>query len=193
MEIVTKSEISYITDNDFDELIRLHSEYLNYGDGIRPHFEQILDNPDNIALKYEVDGDLAGLIIYTKGVELSGGHADIAEKLIELSGGENTYTGDAVLVRKRYRSLGIADKLCLAAIEELKKKKVRYIVHELWVLPDGRVPAKRMCENFEVNTLVGRFENFYRDFHHFGYICPICGKNCMCSADIYLTEIADER
>jgi ribosomal protein S18 acetylase RimI-like enzyme len=189
MKLVTQDGVSHITNDDFEELIRLHEEYLNYGDGIRPHFEEILSNPDNIALKYVVDGIFAGLIIYTKGIELSGSHADIIEKLNQLSNGEKTYTGDAVLIKSEYRSLRIADKLYRAAIDELKKKGVKYIVHELWVLPDGRVPAKRMCENYTNNIFVGRFDNFYRNFHHFGYICPICNNDCMCSADIYLTQI----
>jgi len=65
-------------------------------------------------------------------------------------------------------------------------------VLEFWVHPDGSIPAKRMSGVFDKNIFLGRFENFYRDFHHFGYICPMCGKKCVCAAEIYLAEIPEE-
>ena len=189
---MTVNGIERMTLCDLDELISLHEEYLNYGDGIRPHFETILRDPDSIALKYMLDGKMAGLFIYTKGIALSGGHDEIRAQLEELSAGKTVYTGDAVLVKSEYRKLGIADKLCAAMIQELRRRDAELAVHEFWVYPDGYIPASRMFEVFDTNIFIGRFVNFYRNFHHFGYICPICGKECVCAAEIYLAEIPGE-
>jgi len=181
--------VSYITERDIDELVRLHEEYLNYGEGIRPHFTEALRNSDTAALKYTADGKTVGILIYTKGIALSGNHDDVEARLREMSAGKNVYTGDAVLVRKEYRSMDIADKLCLAMLQELRRRGAELVVHEFWVYPNGKVPALKMCRVYTKSVFLGRFENFYRDFHHFGYFCSICGKECICAADIYLAEI----
>jgi len=180
-----------ITIDDIDELVRLHEEYLNYGEGIRPHFIRVLHDPDTVALKYAVDGKMAGILIYTKGIALSGSHDDIAARLEEMCRDKVVYTGDAVLVRKEYRGMGIADILCHAMIGELRRRGAKLVVHEFWVYPDGKVPAYRMCRIYTNSVFLGRFENFYRDFHHYGYYCPICKKECICSADIYLAEVPE--
>lgn len=184
--------ITHITLGDLDELVRLHAEYLNYGDGIRPHYDKILRDPDNVALKYVAKGGMAGLLIYTKGIALSGNHRNLVERLMMLSKGKTVYTGDAVLVKKECRGMGIADELCAAMLRELKSRGVQLALHEFWVYPDGRIPALRMCRVYTNSVFLGRFENFYRDFHHYGYICPICGKECVCAAEIYLAEIPGE-
>ena len=188
------SENNRIEPIDFDdigELVRLHEQYLNYGDGIRPHFEEILRDPESVALKYRIGGEMAGLFIYTKGIALSGNHAETAARIAKLCEGKNVYTGDAVLVKKEYRSLGVTRKLCTAMIKELRRRGAQLAVHEFWVHPDGHIPARKMFKAFTKNTFIGHFENFYRDFHHFGYICPICGKECVCAAEIYLAEIPE--
>jgi hypothetical protein len=88
---------------DLDELVRLHSEYLNYGDGIRPHFEETLADPSVIGLKAVAGGEIAGILIYTQGISLSGGHEDLCSDIRRRTHGELVYTGDAVVVRSEYR------------------------------------------------------------------------------------------
>ena len=187
----TTHDILHITLDDLDALVSLHDEYLNYGEGIRPHFDAILRDPENIALKYTINGEIVGILIYTKGIELSGSHSDLVAELKNLAAGRNVYTGDAVLVTREVRSLGVADKLCAAMLREQRRRGVELVVHEFWVYPDGHVPARRMCEAYEKRIFLGRFENFYKDFHHFGYICPICGIDCVCAAELYLAKVPE--
>ena len=189
--ILGDGKVEYITFNDIGELVRLHELYLNYGDGIRPHFEKILRDPESIALKYMINGEMAGLFIYTKGIALSGNHDEKTARIKKLSKGKKVYTGDAVLVKKEYRSLGVSRELCAAMIGELRRCGAELAVHEFWVHPDGHIPAQKMFSVFTKNIFIGRFEKFYRDFHHFGYLCPICGKDCICAAEIYLAEIPE--
>jgi hypothetical protein len=134
---------------------------------------------------------MVGLFIYTKGIALSGNHDETAARIKALCKGRKVYTGDAVLVKSGYRKLGVAGKLCTAMIGELRRCGAQLAVHEFWVHPNGHIPAQRMFSVFTKNTFIGRFEKFYRDFHHFGYLCPICGKDCICAAEIYLAEIPE--
>jgi len=181
--------ISRITLEDLEVVIALHEEYLNYGEGVRMHFNSILRDPETIALKYTLYNEIAGILIYTKGVALSAGHDHLVKVLEEKARGKNVYTGDAVLVKRGFRSLGIADKLCNAMLQELKSKGSERMVHEFWVHPDGHVPALRMFSVLKNNFYVGRFMNYYRDFHQYGYFCPICGEHCVCAAEIYIAEM----
>jgi GNAT superfamily N-acetyltransferase len=184
-------KVEHICSDDIDELVCLHELYLNYGDGIRPHFEEILRDSDSVALKYMINDEMAGLFIYTKGIALSGNHSETEACIEKLSEGKSVYTGDAVLVKKEYRCLGVARKLCAAMIKELRRRGAELAVHEFWVHPNGHIPAQRMFRVFTKNIFIGRYEQFYRDFHHFGYLCPICGKECVCAAEIYLAEIPE--
>ena len=182
-------KISFITIEDLEIVVALHEEYLNYGEGVRSHYSSVLRDPDTVALKYTVSGETAGLFIYTKGVALSAGHDHLVKVLEEKSRGRKVYTGDAVLVKREYRKRGVADKLCVAMLRELKKRDSERMVHEFWVHPDGCVPARRMFRVFEKGFYLGHFLYFYRDFHQYGYFCPICGENCICSAEIYLADM----
>lgn len=67
-------------------------------------------------------------------------------------------------------------------------KEIKYTLHELWVHPNGFVPALGVIKTFGEARYLGQFDNFYKDFYHFGYVCPICGKDCICSAQIYLCK-----
>jgi GNAT superfamily N-acetyltransferase len=183
------AEVQPITLNDLTQLVELHCKYLNYGEGIRPHFESALRDEATIALKYVMDGEILGIVIYTKGITFSGGHPELCRRVQQLTGGELTYTGDALLVREEHRGKGIPQKLYCTLVEELRQQKVCYTVNELWVYPDGRIPARGVIRTLGDALYIGHYDNFYKDFYHYGYVCPICGRDCICSADIYLCKI----
>ena len=182
-------EISAMTAGDLDTLVKLHEEYINYGEGIRPHFDKLLRDPESVAMKYSLDGEIIGIDIFMRGVMLSNDGHGIAERITQLANGKKIYTADAVLVKREHRKTGVADRLCAATLGEMRRRGVQYILYELWVYPNGYVPARRLVEVFEKKTFLGRYENFYRDFHHFGYVCPVCGEGCVCGAEVYLAEL----
>jgi hypothetical protein len=177
--------------DDISALVELHAVYLDYGDGVAPHFAAVLRNAENVCLKYvSENGEMGGLIVYVKGIELSGGHRDLRERIEEMTGGAPTYACDAVLLRKRHRGGGVSPLLYARAKEELLRKGAKYVLHELWVWPDGTVPARRLPSVFGETTELGLFENFYKDFDHYGYHCPICKGKCVCSARLCLSKVA---
>jgi GNAT superfamily N-acetyltransferase len=182
--------IEWMTLDDLDALVNLHSVYLNYGDGIIPHFAKILADKETIPLKYVADdGAMGGLLIYTKGVALSGGHADLCAQIMEIVGDESIYTADAVLLQRKYRGGGISKFLYERAKKEMILRGVKYVLHELWVLPDGSIPARRLPWTFGETRDMGLFKNFYENFDHYGYYCPICKGKCTCSARLYLSKV----
>ncbi|MDD4074498.1 MAG: GNAT family N-acetyltransferase [Eubacteriales bacterium] len=177
---------------DLDELVRLHDIYLNYGEGIRPHFEKALQDPASVALKCVIDGRIAGIAVYIKGVFLSGGHADICQRIQLAAGDALIYTGDALLVLPEYRRQGMDEAMVDIAKERIRALGGSYALHELWVHPDGRTPARRTPGFYDSCIDMGEFKNFYYDFDHFGYYCPICKGKCVCSAHIYLCYLGKD-
>jgi hypothetical protein len=51
------------------------------------------------------------------------------------------------------------------------------------------VPAHRTVERFDHVTDLGLHRDFYVDFDHYGYYCPICGVKCRCAAHLYLCRV----
>lgn len=184
-----KNSIMKIEKTDIDEVEKLHSLYLNYGEGVRPHLEKVISDDNSICLKYVKKNQIIGIIMANKGIYLSGGHFDICKQISDMVKGEITYTGDALLILKEYRGREILKELFSELCVKLKEKSAKYFLSELWRYPDNKVPAYNGLQNFKNSFFIGTYKNFYKGFYKNGYICPLCGKNCICSADIYLSEI----
>jgi len=175
---------------DLDELVALHAQYLNYGSGIYHHFQQVLSDPDTVAVKCVHNGRIIGLDIYTRGVALSGGHAELCAEIRGIAADEVVYTGDALLVVPEFRRQGLDRAMLNACREQLRERCAIYVLYELWVHPDGSIPAHHTVEHYEQKIDLGLHPNFYVDFDHYGYFCPICGGKCKCSAQLYLCRVA---
>lgn len=186
------SHIQPIGMGDMDELVRLHSIFLNYGEGTRPHFEAALKKPDTVALKCVMDGKMAGFAVYVKGIFLSGGHEDLCEMIAKKAGNAQVWTGDALLVLPEYRRRGMDDAMIDVGKKKIREMGGRYALHELWVHPDGRIPARRTPKCYAGSIDMGEYKDFYVNFDHYGYHCPICKDRCCCSAHVYLCDIGEE-
>ncbi|MDR1966247.1 MAG: hypothetical protein LBQ36_06015 [Synergistaceae bacterium] len=182
--------VEWMAADDLNELVRLHCAYINYGYGVAPRLKEALENPENICLKYTApSGVMAGLLIYVEGTVIFGSHGDILEKIREIVGEDRSYSGEAILVTEEYRHWGISGLLYWRAKEELVRRGAKYVIHELWMTPDGRVPAMQVLDMFGERIDMGCYRNFYKGFDLFGYFCPICGRNCICSAHVFLSRV----
>ena len=178
-----------MTEADLAELVRLHEMYLNYGEGIRAHFAQVLADPQSVAVKCVAGGHMVGLDIYTRGVALSGGHEALCVRVREAAGDALVYTGDALLVGPKWRGQGVDAAMLAESRRLLALRGAAYVLYELWVHPDGRIPAHRTVERYQHVIDLGLHRDFYVDFDHYGYYCPICGAKCRCAAHLYLCRL----
>ena len=183
-------QIKQLTPEDIPLVIDLHSSYLNYGPGVTSYIKNIFDKKEYTGFQCITnDEDVAGIILYSKGISLLGDHALIQKKVSELAGKRVVYTGDAVVIKQEYQDQGISRLLHQAIIDELKKRGVELVLLELWVHPDGSIPAKNVIHYFKGYTFVGFYKNFYQFFFQDGFFCPICGEICHCGAKLYLCSI----
>ena len=178
-----------LTMDDLDDLVRLHAVYLNYGDGIQRHFQEVLSDPSTVAVQCAHGERMIGVDIYTRGVALSGGHPELCRFILDLVGDATVYTGDALLVEPAYRKLGVDEAMLAECRKRLRELGAQYVLYELWVHPDGRTPARRTVQRYAHVLDLGLHRDFYVDFDHYGYLCPICGEHCRCSAHLYLCRL----
>lgn len=182
-------DISDLTSDDLDDLVKLNEKCMFHGSGVRPHFEGALRNPDNIALKCTVNNKFAGASVYVKGVALVGEHHELTAQIKDLANGRTVYTGDSLTVKPEYRRIGLAHRLSAAMVERLRGRGIELVLHEFWVYPDGSIPAFKVLGMFKRGVFLGCFENFYKEYHHIGYTCSVCGADCVCKAAVYLDEV----
>lgn len=178
-----------LTLEDLEDLLGLHALYLNYGDGIRAHFAQALADPNTVAVKCVYQGQMIGLDLYVRGIYLSGGHPDLCAAVRAAAGDGVVYTGDALLVVPQHRHRGVDTAMASVCRNALAARGANWVLYELWVHPDGQIPAHRSVERYRRVTDLGFHPDFYKDFDHFGYYCPICGEKCKCAAHLYLCKI----
>lgn len=186
-----------LTTNDLDKMIELFEKYLNSGTGVGSYLEKTLEKKDTIACKCENEsGLILGFVMYSVGIALSGSHKNICEKVKFISNGAHTYTGDALTVREEYRKSGIAHELMKIARGKILAKSIQsgsdiFVLHELWMhVKSGYVPAEHVVRDIYPETRdVGVYPDFYQDFYKFGFICPICGSDCHCSAKLVLSRV----
>jgi GNAT superfamily N-acetyltransferase len=184
-----KPRISPMAAADINELVRLHEMYLNFGEGVRAHFAQVLADPASVAVKCEAQGRMIGLDIYTRGIALSGGHEELCARVRTLAGEATVYTGDALLVVPAWRGKGVSALMLAESRRLLAARGAVYVLYELWVHPDGQMPARHTVGQYADVTDLGLHEHFYVDFDHYGYYCPICGDKCRCGAHLYLCRV----
>lgn len=181
--------VDVMTICDLDKLVEMYAEYLNYGDGVRPHCISVLEDGDTVAVKCLDGTEIVGILIYTKGIALSGGHHELVKEIEQKKHGKTIYTCDAVMVKKDLRGMDLQGVMSKFSLPLLIEKGAQCTLHELWVYPNGMVPGHKLPHYSDQVEFIGRFNMFYKDFHHFGYFCPVCGKDCICGADIYVTDI----
>lgn len=179
---------------DLDEIEALYRKYLDNGTSLRARIDKIFAKDSSLSCK-AVDsetGKIVGVAVYEQGVVLSCGHHEICDNIWKDIGEEALiYTGESLLVETEYRDHKISYGLNEFIRAKMKEKSDPvYVLHEMWVYPNGKTPAFKV-----VNTVYGiwkdygQIPDFYREYYQNGHLCPVCGKNCVCSAWITVSKI----
>ncbi len=182
---------------DYDKLESLCREYLDNGSMLHDRIIEVFNDSSTISLKaVDTDtGEIVAIMIYTKGIAFSCDNEYVIKKVTDYVGDTDVYTGEAFLVKPEYRKSGIAYDMQQKMKDYLEEKKAKtgretVLLHEMWVYPDGKIPAYRSAkEIYGISEDLGIIEHFYKDYYKQGHLCPICGKNCVCSARITLSRI----
>ena len=186
-------EFKYITKDDIDPIIELTMKHLTYGDYVANEIRRSVEEGNYYGVKAVENGVLAGFNTYKRGIEFTLPHPELSEVISKMAAKENVFTGDAFYVDSGHRRQGIGRELTFKARDHMMALGGRYFLGELWVYPDGIVPASTP-NSYYGNTVFERLVPFfYRDLPRYGMRCPVCGENCVCSAIVRLCRFKGDK
>ncbi|MCR5432442.1 MAG: GNAT family N-acetyltransferase [Lachnospiraceae bacterium] len=176
--------------NDIDDIMRNYSEYLNSGEYIDGLIRQASDDGMVIGNKVLVDGKTAGYLTFQKRILFTYPHPREYDEVMKVLDGRNAYTIDSLMIFPEYRKRGIARRLVQKGREDLLESGIDLVMVEIWMLPDGTMPARKIYEEMGETIYSKTVKDFYRDLHKYGIKCPVCGTKCRCGAMINLMDIS---
>lgn len=180
---------SCIEEKDLDQVITLYETYLNSGDYIRNAMRTEFYTDDYLGIK-ACDGDkLVGFFSGQGGIGFTCPHPRLESEIRKVAGDRKLYTPDGLLVLEDYREKGVAGELVRRMKEALLFQQVELALVELWIYPDGSVPAQKPLRGIGKAVYQKKIPLFYRDLKKYNIKCPICGDDCRCGALIELLEV----
>ena len=176
---------------DFTSVMSIAERELNSGGGYLDYMRGIFDGlgRDTAGILAFCGKSLAGFAFAESGMSLTGGRTDFFDRIRADIGGEAIWTGAATAVLPEYMNMKIGSALYIYLLSQLQDIGVRHLLLEIWVRPDGYAPSNANLATAGHYTEYGTVDNFYRQASEQGYVCPVCGDHCVCSAKIAVVHI----
>jgi GNAT superfamily N-acetyltransferase len=182
-------EISPITSDDITQIISLTMEHLTRGDYVADMMSQSAQSGNYFGFKVEEDGEMKGFLTYKRGIEFTLPHPEMLEEISSRFPEKEVFTGDSFYVDSSLRRRGIGRELMRLSRDRMLQQGGRYFLEEMWVYPDGKIPAKSPTDNFGETVYERLVPGFYRELHRYGMCCPVCGEDCRCGAFVRVLEL----
>lgn len=175
---------------DFNDLDALYETYLNGGVKIREHLAKDFSSSGYLGIKCLTEsGALAGMASSKPGIDFTVSRPQLEAKLKALCGNRRVYTGDMTVVLPAYRKQGVSHGLARRMIDMLEASGTEMYLTELWIHPDGFIPAEKLYAKFGKTVYSEDIPMFYKQLQRDGVVCPICGAACRCGARASLLDI----
>jgi hypothetical protein len=148
-----------------------------------------MEDCDYVGFKAVCEGKIVGLVSGRSGIDFTYPHPELEEDIYNQFKNVTLYTPDALIVSQKCRNEGISKKLGDLFIDSLKRKKVQYILTELWIHTDGNIPALNPVSRWGTPVYTKELPLFYDKLSDYGMKCPLCGSNCKCGALVQVLKI----
>lgn len=182
--------IEKIREEDAGAIEQLYETYLNSGGYIRSHVLEGIRSRDYIGYRAVQDAATVGFVSGRSGIDFTCPHpwleADLRKRFPE----KEMYSPDALAVAGSCRRRHVAGRLWERLLQDVRQKGFQLLVMELWVYPDGSIPAEAVVSKTGKAVFEKTVAGFYRDAGKYGIECPVCGKNCACGAKIKVMDIS---
>ena len=179
-----------ICSDDIETIAVLSERHLTHGEKIIKDINSRKDLKDYFGVKAVEDGEIVGFYTCIEGrIEFTLPHPEMYRIIREMIGDEKIITGDTLYVNPAYRGRGIASELARHITVMSRERGGKYFLTEAWIHPDGIIPAKKIVP-FNGDVIYEKtIPRFYSDLYKYGMEGPICGKNCVCGAQIELHRL----
>ena len=178
-----------IKGSDIPRIIALFSEFLSTGQPISDSIRALWKQGLYKGYAAVEDGEMLGFMTVSSGIAFTYPHPELEAELAGIVQGETVAYCDALLVLPGHRNRGVAHELASRCRGMLRRRNVAYLLVEIWIYPDGRIPGKPVYDTIGKLVWQKRIDGFYKDMERYGMSCPICGRNCVCGAWVELLQI----
>ena len=185
---------SEIEQGDIHRIIDLTLRFLTRGKVIK---EEILDSVgEGNYFGYKCcaeNGELAGFMTFKKGLSFTFPHPELEKEVRVISSGKIVYLADGLWVSPGYRSQGIGAALFRKVGEGIAKTNADFLLIEEWVYPTGESPIGMLTHIWGTPVYAKSIPMFYKGMEKYGLTCPICGRDCKCSANVFVFDVNNMR
>lgn len=178
-------------EKDLEQIIALYQTHLNSGQYIMDEMLEEFKTKDYLGFVAKDDDELVGFFTGQSDIAFTYPHPELEEEIRQFAGDRKVYTPDGLLVLEAYRGKGVTGELVRRMKRALLEREVELALVELWIYPDGSVPAQKPLRGLGEAVYQNSVAKFYSSAEQYGITCPICGENCTCGALIELLEIKD--
>ncbi len=178
-----------ITNDDVGQIIDLTMQHLTFGTYIANEIHRAAEEGNYYGVKAVEDGNIVGFNAVKRGIDFTFPHPELEEEIGKMAPAEYVFNGDTLYVDSRYRRQGIGREMTLIVRDQILALGGRYFLGELWVYPDGSIPASSSNKCYGDIVYERLVPLFYREMSRYGMRCPICGEDCQCGAVIRLIRL----
>ena len=177
-----------ITIQDLDQMAEIYTRYLNSGENIHEYVEEGMRDPGVVGYKAVDHGEVVGVLTGRSGIDFTYPHPELEQRLREQFPEEKIYTPDALVVKDEYRGHPFAFELGRRLIRDVYALGYEYLLTELWIYPNGHIPAEHIVKDWGPIVFQEDIAGFYSDLETYHMTCPVCGTHCTCGARILVVQ-----
>ena len=174
---------------DVEVIAIMTAHYLTEGEYVVNSIRKAAARGIYFGVKAMEGGRMTGYLTLRSGIDFTVPHPELERKIRGLAREEEICTGDAFYVSPQFRRRGIGSELTRLSRQYMVSLGFRYFMGELWIHPDGGIPAGTPTELYGQTIFEEYVPLFYKDLPRYGMRCPICGENCRCGAVLRLVRL----
>ncbi len=178
-----------ITPADAGSVADIYEQYLNGGEYMRRHVEEGILAQGYVGCKAVCEGEIIGVVSARRGIDMTYPHPEMEECLRKLFPARRFYSLEAMVVLPQFRRHNIMHTLGRHLLPGLYANGCELFFTELWIYPDGDIPADWEVSSWGECVYEEDVPMFYAHLADHGMSCPLCGENCVCGARIKILDM----
>lgn len=177
-----------ILPTDYNLVLQWYQRYLNSGEYIAETLYKDMTNEEYVGFVMEDKENCVGIISAKPNISFTYPKKELEEEIMNHIGSRRIFTLDSIVIDEKFRGRHLSCTLGKLLIDALKGIGVELLLVEYWILVNGDIPADRFLKKFTKQIYSKKIPMFYDQLNDYNIECPICGKQCVCGAEVLVLE-----
>lgn len=177
-----------ILPTDYNLVLQWYQRYLNSGEYIAETLYKDMTNEEYVGFVMEDDENCVGIISAKPNICFTYPKRELEEEIKNHIGNRRIFTLDSIVIDEKFRGRHLSCTLGKLLIDALKDIGVELLLVEYWIMTNGDIPADRFLKKFTKQIYSKKIPMFYDHLNDYNIECPICGKQCVCGAEVLVLE-----